>query len=120
MPSGWKLEPDSRDRLMALFPPRYPHTVADHVTRTVHAGPGDPLPPAIRHARVVGHIDDGAGVEALVVALEGSTRRPDGGIWHITWSLAEDRAARESNVALAMRAWKPRDGGAIVLVPAVW
>ena len=55
-----------------------------------------------------------------MVALDGSTRRPDGGIWHITWSLAEGRAACQSNAALAMRAWKPRDGGAIVLTPAVW
>jgi protein PhnA len=64
--------------------------VASHVTRTVEASPGDPLPPAIHHARVVGHIDDPMGVEALVVALDGSTARPDGGTWHITWSLADD------------------------------
>jgi hypothetical protein len=48
-----------------------------------------------------------AGVEALVVALDGSTaaRR-----WHlhITWSLAEDRAARDSNAALARRVETPR------------
>jgi hypothetical protein len=60
------------------------------------------------------------GVEALVVALDGSTARPDGGTWHITWSLADDRAARDSNAALAQGAWKPRDGGRIDLIPAVW
>lgn len=120
MPSGWKLHPDCRARLLALFPPRYACPIASHVTRTVHARPGDPLPPPIRHARVVGHVDDGAGLEVLVVALEGSTDRPDGGTWHITWSLAEGRTPRESNTVLAARRWMPRDGGAIEVTPAVW
>lgn len=120
MPSGWKLEPECRDRLLALFPPRYAQIVASHVTRNVRAGPREPLPPLIRHARVVGHVDDGSGVEALVVALDGSTNRTDGGTWHITWSLAEGRSPRESNDVLAQIPWKPRDGGAVELFPAVW
>jgi hypothetical protein len=43
----------------------------------------------------VGEADDGAGVQALVVRIGGTTERPDGAIYHITWSLAEGREARE-------------------------
>jgi hypothetical protein len=37
-------------------------------------------------------------VEALVVELNGSTKRPDGNTYHITWSLAEGRKPVESNI----------------------
>jgi len=119
MASGWKLDPQCRNRLLALFPPRYDVVVADHVTRTVRAGPGDPLPPSIRHARVVGHVDDGQGVQTLVVAIDGSTQRPDGGVWHITWSLGAGRPARDSSIVLAEMGWTPCDGGSVRLMPYV-
>lgn len=56
----------------------------------------------------------------MVVAINGSTGRPDGGTWHITWSLGEDRAARESNDALAALGWNPLEGEAVTLHPARW
>lgn len=120
MPVGWIIEPECRERLLALFPPRYENVVAHHVTRH-HAVDADTVPPpAIAHARIVGQVDDGAGVEALVVAFDGSTTRPDGGTWHVTWSLAPDRNAIESNHVLAERGWEPCEGGTIRLAPAVW
>lgn len=120
MTIGWKIEPDCRELLLERFPPRYGKVVADHVTRrAVHKANTAP-PPPIANARIVGRIDDGQGVEALVVALDGSTVRPDGGTWHITWSLSEGRAARESNDLLAAKPWEPIDGGTIRLRPAVW
>ncbi|MEO0032913.1 MAG: hypothetical protein RIS94_2671 [Pseudomonadota bacterium] len=117
---GWKIEPDCRDRLLELVPPRYERTVADHVTRRAVHEPDAPAPPPIGHARIVGRADDGQGVETLVVALDGSTARPDGGVWHITWSLAEGRSARESNALLSDKSWEPFDGGTVKLTPAVW
>lgn len=120
MTIGWKIDPACRERLLELVPPKYGKIVADHVTRR----PGDAAaaapPPPIAHARIVGRADDGAGVEALVVALEGSTARPDGGVWHITWSLGEGRTARESNALLGESGWEPFDGGPVKLQPAVW
>jgi hypothetical protein len=120
MTLGWKIEPDCRERLLGLVPPRYRRTVADHVTRRVFHGEDALPPPAVANARVVGRIDDGEGVEALVVAFDGTTSRPDGGVWHVTWSLADGRSAKETNELLSEHAWQPFDGGPIQLTPAVW
>jgi hypothetical protein len=35
--------------------------------------------------------DDKNGLQALLVSVDGETVRPDGGIYHITWSLDPDR-----------------------------
>lgn len=100
---GWKLDRSEREALLRRFAPRYPETVADHVT--LEKGEAR-LPPDVT-AKIVGHVDDGEGVEAMVVALNGSTGRPDGSTFHITWSLAPGRRAKESNDVLKERGWDP-------------
>lgn len=84
------------------FPPTYPRIVARHVTLKV--GATGPLPEP-KTGVIIGRVDDGRGVEALVVAIDGSTERPGGGHFHITWSLEEGREARESNDAIAALGW---------------
>jgi hypothetical protein len=79
---GWKLDRDQRSELLLQFPPRYPKVDADHVTFR-RAPPDAPLP-GEAEAESVGRADDGAGVEAMVVRLDGTTDRPDGSTWHIT------------------------------------
>ena len=116
MRRGWKLEPSERAALLARFPPAYPRMVADHVTYKPDRP--DLPPPAL--GEIVGRADDGAGVEALVVRIDGTTDRPDGSTWHITWSLADGRAAKESNDVLAARGWAPVAGGWATLIPAGW
>lgn len=101
---GWKLDPKQREELLAKFPARYARAVADHVTLKANVPSSAPTPKPVR-ARIVGHADDGAGVEAMVVAIDGSTGRPGGGTYHITWSLAEGRKAKESNDVIA-RGWE--------------
>lgn len=103
---GWLVEPGRREELLRLFPPRYETVVAHHVTLASQQPQGTPLPHD-REAQVLGHVDDGEGVEALVVAVDGSTGRPDGGTYHITWSLAPGRRAVESNEAIARLGWDP-------------
>ena|SRR3712207_4526416 len=116
--TGWKLRQDERALLLERFPPRYDNVVADHVTLRVGAGPSTPLPrkPA---ARIVGRADDGTSLECLVVELDGSTDRPDGSTYHITWSLGPGRKARESNDVLRDQGWDYLDAPvAIDLEPA--
>jgi hypothetical protein len=60
-------------------------------------------------AEVVGRTDDERGVEAMVVAIDGTTDRPDGSTYHITWSLADGRRARESNDVIRERGWQELD-----------
>ena len=118
--TGWKLAEASRDFLIDLFPPRWPDLVADHVTLDAKATMRSP-PPGRVAAEVVGHGDDGSGLEALVVAIGGSPDRPDGGTFHITWSLdlAQGRHAAESNDLLARKTWRRLSVPvAIDLIPA--
>jgi hypothetical protein len=100
--TGWLVDPDQRDALLARFPAAYSRVVAHHVT--LKFGDAEAKPPGEVAAEIVGAADDGRGVQALVVAIDGSVARPDGGTFHITWSLAEGREARESNEVIA-RGW---------------
>lgn len=117
MTVGWKLDAQCREDLLAVYPPRYARTVADHVTLSVS---GTEAPQPVEEAFIIGHADDGSGVEAFIVAVAGSTARPDGGIWHVTWSLAEGRAARESNDVIAQGDWTSVPATALSLHPALW
>lgn len=117
--SGWKLEERQRAELLRRFPPRYAEIVADHVTLKPDPAEGG-LPEAIT-GEIVGRADDGKGVEAMVVRLDGSTDRPDGSFWHITWSLGPGREAKESNDVIAARGWEEIDPPMPVrLIPARW
>ena len=106
--TGWEIDHDDRMRLLDLLAPAYPDVVADHVTLNSHVGPDAPLPqPAA--GEIIGEADDGQGVQAMVVRVDGTTDRPGGGTYHITWSLDRDRgrAPIESNDVIASQGWKP-------------
>lgn len=103
---GWTLSPEQRAELLLMFPPAYAEAVADHVTLRSRAAADAALPDE-RDCEIVGRADDGQGVEAMVVRIGGTTDRPDGSTYHITWSLAEGRQARESNDVIAALGWTP-------------
>jgi hypothetical protein len=116
--TGWKLPRDERERLLRRFPPKYENVIADHVTLLTGATPQTPLPRK-PDARIAGRADDGKSLECLVVELDGTTDRPDGSTYHITWSLGPARKARESNDVLRERGWDRLDAPIpIELVPA--
>jgi hypothetical protein len=102
---GWELDRQDRRALLARFPARYPETVADHVT--FKFGDRRAELPTARSGEIVGEADDGEGVQAMVVRIEGTTDRPDGSTWHITWSLAPGRRAKESNTVIREMGWRP-------------
>ena len=101
---GWLLAEDDREKLLHQFPPKFEKTVAHHVTLKSEAE-RDPLPADVT-AEVVGRTDDESGVEAMIVAIDGTTGRPDGSTYHITWSLGDGRRARESNDVIRERGWQ--------------
>ena len=104
--TGWKLPEVERELLLRRFPPKYENVVADHVTLRVGATPETPLPNEPQSAKVVGRADDWKSLECLVVELDGTTDRPDGSTYHITWSLGPGRRARESNDVLRNQGWE--------------
>ena len=101
---GWKLDRAQRRDLLEEFPPVHAKAVADHVTLATGAASDAPLPDETV-GEMVGRSEDGAGVEAMVVAIAGTTDRPGGGTYHITWSLAAGRTAKESNDVIARQGW---------------
>lgn len=114
---GWLLDEADRAALLARFPPRWPDVIAHHVTL---ASKTFEPPPGATSGEVVGHVDDGEGLEALVVAIGGTTDRPDGSTYHITWSLdrAAGREPRQSNDVLRERGWEEVAPVAIGLTPS--
>ena len=117
---GWKLDRTQRSELLEQIRPRYAIVVADHVTLATKVADGLPLPQDVL-GQAVGYIDDAQGVEALVVAIDGTTDRPDGSTYHITWSLGRGRSAKESNDVLAAGPWQPlKKPVPLILTPARW
>ena len=106
---GWKVDRSQREELLKRYRPRYANVDTDHITLRANAGDAQ-LPPDV-DARIVGHVDDGDSLEAMVVEVDGTSDRPDGSIFHITWSLdkSKDRKPRESNELLKDGDWKRFD-----------
>jgi hypothetical protein len=112
--TGWLLDEDERAALLVRLPARHGEAIAHHVTLSVR-DETTPTPTATT-GEIVGQADDG-GVQAMVVRIDGTTERPGGGTYHITWSLAEGRSPRESNDVIAQR-WTAFDAPvAIRLAP---
>lgn len=106
--TGWKLDAADRARLLSRFAPKFADVVADHVTLRTGTDHRTPLP-LEQAGEIVGEVDDGAGVQALVVRIGGTTTRSDGSTYHITWSLDRSRGRRavESNDVIARLGWRP-------------
>jgi hypothetical protein len=104
---GWALDRRQREELLRRFPPRYAEAVADHVT--LKFGDAEARLPTETAGEIVGEADDNEGVQAMVVRIGGSTDRPDGSTYHITWSLGPGRQAKESNDVIARHGWRDVD-----------
>jgi hypothetical protein len=118
--TGWKLDRADRARLLCQFPLLFSEAVADHVTLRFGTDASTPLPTETA-GEIVGEVDDGAGVQALVVRIGGTTARGDGSHFHITWSLGAGRRAKESNDIIARLGWRTvAPPVPIRLAPARW
>lgn len=115
---AYRFNDQTRQRLAELFPPKYPEFLGHHITVKFPAKPNDPLPEAPKVAKIVGYADNGEGLEALVVDIDGSIHRPDGKIYHITWSLDRAKGFKpvDSNTLIA-QGFQPVDPIEIMVVP---
>jgi len=76
----------TREEILKKFPPKNNEVIAHHITWKFLAKSTDELPPIAHEAHIVGYASED-GLEALVVSINGTTKRPDGAILHITLSL---------------------------------
>lgn len=119
---GWKLDQDDRARLLKRFPPVWPDVIADHVTLMSSTAEQEASAEA-NEGKVIGHVNDGKGLQALVVEIDGTTVRPDGSTYHITWSIdrGQGREPKDSNEVLRRLGWDPLDSPITIgLTPASW
>lgn len=85
--SALVLTDSSVSHLKSIFPPKYPDFIGHHVTLEFGVDKKTKPAPLPNRVSVVGYIDDGKGLETLLVALNDNIDRPDGSRYHITWSL---------------------------------
>lgn len=99
---GWYLPIEQRNELLKVFPPKYEHVVAHHITDQFGVYE-DAILPTETKMRIIGIIDDGEGIEALIVSIQHDNDLYAGRVksetswYHITWSHAEGRKPVESN-----------------------
>lgn len=121
MYTAYTLTDESRQMLLDKFPPKYDKVIAHHIT--VEFGvPEDTEVPPEADVRVIGEGDSGDGLQALVVSVNGSTRRPDGKTFHITWSLDPEKYKPvDSNELLAdgIKKWKLKLPTPIDTIPQI-
>ena len=100
----WKLDESERASLLEQFPPIWPDIYAHHVTCGLSDGArlSD-----VETGLIVGIVNDGNGVQALVIEINGTVHRPDGSLFHITWSLdrSSGRKPVDSNDVLKHLVW---------------
>ena len=87
MYTGYELSEESRNKLKKIFPPKYPMFLGHHITEKFGESDPDNIPEQPEKAKVVGYVNDKKGIEGLLVSINGTTNRPDGSQYHITWSL---------------------------------
>lgn len=83
--AGYLLDENQRLQLAQIFIPKFKQFVGHHITTAFNVTEQS-IPAAPTESLIVGYTADD-GLEALVVAINGSTERIDGRTFHITWSL---------------------------------
>ena len=102
--NGYALDSSARSYMLQNYPPKYNKVIAHHIT--FKFGVYEELPPAADMARVVGYKNSGDGLEAFVVEINGSVKRPDGKLYHITYSLDPGKySPKDSNTLLSTQGY---------------
>lgn len=119
MYTAYVLDDASRDKLAEKFPPKYEKFVGHHVTHEFGVPEGTEAPADVELA-VVGRVDSGDGLEALVVKVGDTRERPDGSTYHVTWSLDPDKYKPvDSNALLKSKQFTLSQSTPITAKPSV-
>lgn len=116
--TAYLLTPESRAAVLERFPPRFGDVICHHVTERFGIAAGEGCVPAPAEISIVGYASDDS-LEALVVAVNDQTMRPDGMVYHITLSLDRSKGRKpvDSNRLIAAKGWDSVAPLAIETVP---
>jgi hypothetical protein len=87
------LTKSARSKILAKFPPKFPDSIAHHITVKFGVDESEPIPSPAKSVKVVGYVCDDS-LEALVVEVNGKALRPDGKHYHITLSLDRSKGRK--------------------------
>lgn len=109
MYSGYEISDTSRKRLLDRFGTSFPDFIGHHVTYKFGKGAEDVPPTA--DVYILGKCV-GDNIECFIVEVNGSIVRPDGKIYHLTWSLDKSKGAKpvHSNDAIEKYGFEHFDG----------
>ena len=98
MYTGWAIDEKSVNALKQKFAPAHPDFLGHHIT---YQFGNSATVPAAAEIKVIGHCLTDK-VQCLVVEVNGSVVRPDGAIYHLTWSIDRSKGAKpvDSNKAI--------------------
>jgi len=105
---------DARSYLLDRLPSKYPHVIADHATHEFNITSDRwredwrVYSSAPSKAMFYGYVNSGDGLECYLVEVDGKSRRPDGKLYHITWSLRPERYKPvDSNRLIVEKKYQP-------------
>lgn len=115
--TAYNLNIETRRKLLEKFPPKFSKVIAHHITHKFGVAP-DILFQVPKKVEIVGYASDEF-LEALVVEVDGTMKRFDGGTYHITLSLdLNERKPVDSNKLIKRnRDWKPIERFQIDVTP---
>lgn len=98
MYTGWLLDESSKTQIKNIYGQAHPDLIGHHVTFMFGK---DSVVPKEAKLQLIGHCITEK-IECFVVEVDGSMVRPDGGIYHLTWSLDKSKGAKpvDSNKAI--------------------
>lgn len=117
--SAYVLDEHSRNLLKEKFPPKYPEFIGHHITHKFGIPKDSDVPSNPSSVAVIGYAEED-GLEALVVSIDDSNERPDGSVYHITWSLDRNKGKKpvHSN-DLVMRGYEKIEPIKILVEPKI-
>ncbi len=98
MYTGWKLKQNTIERIKNLYAPVHPDFIGHHITYMFGK---DSKQPDDADIKIIGHCVTDK-VQCFVVEVNGTIVRPDGKIYHLTWSIDRSKGAKpvDSNAAI--------------------
>ena len=92
---AYNLTASAREKILNLFPPKFSNVIAHHTTFSFGVNENTPLPEAA-DIEVIGYACNN-NIECVVVNVNGSSVRGDGGTYHITLSHNDNAKPVHSN-----------------------
>lgn len=97
MYSCYVLDEVSKKKLYFMFPPKYSDFIGHHITEKFGINSLDDMPDTPKLIQIIGYIDNGDGVEGFLVEVDGTSDRPSGGKYHLTWSIDRGKGYKPVN-----------------------